>query len=449
MKNSDKSCIESSAEGSYRYPGSGPFNDTEADRCLFFGRYKDTQLLLNKTLNWGLVVLYAKSGLGKTSLINACLCQELRDRGYVPVIVRMNNPDAEPMENFLQGIKDFAAKKHLDYEHGEEGSLWQFFRTTYFWESVDNRLTPVLILDQFEEFFISYSREKRKTFIQNLADLVNNTVPEKLQASIPPGQKLPYNLDTPGIKIIISIREDFLGQLEEMSRYIPSILSDRFRLMPLTREQAREAIIKPAQVRHEAIHAAPFNFTEEAVDIMLDFLCKQKEKYEFSKTDEVEPFQLQILCRYMEDKSREKFKKKEGDDGVVIGKEDLGGQKDMQKILQQFYEDQLLELNSYAKKKRARRLFEKGLISVYDRRLSLEEGEIKRKYKVSEGLLKELADIRLLRSEPRVGSLYYELSHDTLVAPIRESQKKRKSVNTIINWIIILFVVVLGAVLYQ
>lgn len=426
MKNSLKLFTGNNVDGDYRYPGSRPFNDTVVDRCLFFGRDKETQLLLNKTLNWGLVVLYAKSGSGKTSLINAGLCQEFRDMGYVPIVVRMNNQDKEPLETFYQGIKDFAVQKNFDYEHGEEDSLWQFFRTTYFWKSVDSRLKPVLILDQFEEFFISYSRKERETFIQNLADLVNNTVPKELLASIPLRQKLPYNLDAPGIKIIISIREDFLGQLEEMSRYIPAILSNRFRLMPLTREQASEAIIKPAQKQHEAIQADSFKFADDSVKMMLDFLCKKKEKYDFSTADEVEPFYLQILCHYVEDKVREKYRKMDGDNEIVIGKEDLGGGKGMQKILQQYYEDQLMKLNSLAKRKRARRLFEKGLINTYDRRLSLEEGEIKRKCRVSESLLKELIHIRLLRSEPRVGSLYYELSHDIMVDPIRKSQKKRK-----------------------
>ncbi len=37
-----------------------------------------------------------------------------------------------------------------------------------------------------------------------------------------------------------------------------------------------------------------------------------------------------------------------------------------------------------------------------------------------------LVDNRLLRADPRVGSVYYELSHDTLVKPIRNSQKRRE-----------------------
>jgi hypothetical protein len=108
MTENRKLLTGSSTGGNYRYPGSRPFYDTEVDRCLFFGREQETQLLLHKTLNWDIVVLYAKSGLGKTSLINAGLNQELRDRGYMPINVRMNNTDiADPLPAFFQGIKDF------------------------------------------------------------------------------------------------------------------------------------------------------------------------------------------------------------------------------------------------------------------------------------------------------------------------------------------------------
>ncbi|MGD2090990.1 MAG: hypothetical protein PVH61_32750 [Candidatus Aminicenantes bacterium] len=79
-------------------------------------------------------------------------------------------------------------------------------------------------------------------------------------------------------------------------------------------------------------------------------------------------------------------------------------------------------------------MFEKGLISVDNRRLSLEEYEIKRKFRISKDILAELVNSRLLRSEPRVGSIYYELSHDTMIAPIRQSQKKHKSKLSKIWW---------------
>jgi hypothetical protein len=408
-----------STNGDYRYPGSRPFYDTDIDRRLFFGRDHEIQSLLHKVLADKLVVLYAKSGLGKTSLINAGLNQALRDRGFIPLIVRFNNPDLEPLQILYAAIKEIVEQKGIDYETGEEESLWQYFKTAAFWSPEDTLLKPVLILDQFEEFFILHPPEKRKHFIRQLADVINNNIPKSIRASISAGEPFNFSDKPPNVKVIISIREDSLGQLEELSREIPSIFHHRFRLLPLSREQAKQAILKPSQVQDEAIYAAPFKFSPQAVTMMLDFLCKRKMKNEIKITDEVESFQLQLLCRHVEDKVKERAIKK--GDKIVVGRGDLGGETGMQRVLQRFYDYQLKRLGSIWKKRRTRRLCETGLISISDRRLSLEEEEIKHKFKVTNILLMELVNSRLLRSEPRLGSIYYELSHDTLV-PIQNLQ---------------------------
>ena len=68
------------------------------------------------------------------------------------------------------------------------------------------------------------------------------------------------------------------------------------------------------------------------------------------------------------------------------------------------------------------RLCEEYLISPEGRRLSLEENELHRQLGLSSETLGELVASRLLRSESRSESTYYELSHDALVEPILESR---------------------------
>lgn len=439
--------MNTAVPGHHRYPGSRPFYDNEIDRQLFFGRDKEIQLLLHETLTSRLVILYGKSGLGKTSLINAGLNRELRDRGFVPLKIRLNAPGVEPQQAVFEGIRVIVKKENLDYESGEENSLWQFFKTAAFWGPGNTLLKPVLILDQFEEFFILNSAETRKNFSWRLADLVNNTIPSELTSSLPAGGPFPYSDKPPNVKIIISIREDYLGHLEEMSEGIPGILQHRFRLMPLSCEQARQAIVKPSRVQADAIGTYSFTYSADAVDAMLNFLCRRKERSGEKMTDEVESFQLQLLCCHLEDKVREK--PGTGESKVVVEKGDLGGEKGMQWVLRRFFDEQVKQLDSVFKRNRTRRLCEKGLISVEDRRLSLEEGEIERNYKVTKSLLAELVNRRLLRSEPRVGSIYYELSHDTLVAPIRESRKKRNFIKKITSVLGIIFILLAAGYLVE
>ncbi len=74
----------------YRYPGTRPF--TENDRNLFFGRTNDIEKLSKYIHHENLIVLYGKSGLGKTSLLNA---------GVVPVLSEKENYSASPFSSFM------------------------------------------------------------------------------------------------------------------------------------------------------------------------------------------------------------------------------------------------------------------------------------------------------------------------------------------------------------
>jgi tetratricopeptide (TPR) repeat protein len=246
--------------------------------------------------------------------------------------------------------------------------------------------------------------------------------------------------ECPEVKIIFSIREDYLAYFEEMSREIPDILQNRFRLLPLTREQAQTAIVEPALIQNKKIQSKSFTYEPEALESMLNFLSKRQEREETIISNEVEPFQLQLLCSHLEEKLN-----KDSEETIVTEKV-LGGEAAMQQVLEGFYDRQLKNIDSLWKRKRISRLCEKGLVSLKDRRLSLELGEIEQKYKVSEEELNQFVNSRLLRAEPRVGSVYYELSHDTLVKPIRQAQQKRfrQKVKASISLLILILMIVIG-----
>lgn len=400
----------------YRYPGFRSFEDNDIDRRLFFGREKEKKLFFHKVLVNRLTVLFARSGLGKTSLINAGLNQALRVKGYTPLLIRLNNAAIDPMEQIYQEIKEIVKLENLRWL--PEKIPWKL----------------VLILDQFEEFFILYSPEIRQSFIKQMADLINNNIPDEVLRIFQPEETSPYSDRPPNIKIIISIREDFLGHLEEMADFIPIILNSRFRLPPLSFDQARQAINGPSNVDIESILTQPFTFTEEAVNEMLNFLCRRNERGKTIKTDEVESFQLQLLCRHIEEHIvPEKTNFGKGD--IIIESAELGGDDGMRQVMERFYGNILDKFKPGDPRNRIRKLFEDedGLISVSDRRLSLEQSEIERKFNVSEKELLQLINYRLLRSEPRVGSVYYELSHDTLILPIRKFQEKQQEQEDLLN----------------
>ena len=64
------------------------------DRARFFGRDREIKILLADIVTTRLVVLFARTGTGKTSLINAGVRPLLHERGYVTFFIRV---DADPV----------------------------------------------------------------------------------------------------------------------------------------------------------------------------------------------------------------------------------------------------------------------------------------------------------------------------------------------------------------
>src|SRR5215213_3280189 len=73
------------------YPGLASFADRPEHRSLFFGRERESQALLQMILSENLVLLFARSGTGKTSLINVGILEQLRIKGYFPIVVRLTH----------------------------------------------------------------------------------------------------------------------------------------------------------------------------------------------------------------------------------------------------------------------------------------------------------------------------------------------------------------------
>ena len=419
-----------------RYPGARPFMDTDIDHRLFFGRDREINKMFYQVLGARLLVLFGKSGLGKTSLLQAGVFPRLREQELLPLPVRLNRTDLPPLELFTTAIAEACAQAGIDYTPGETGSLWEFFKTAVFWRG-EALQTPVLVLDQFEEIFTLQSAANRQWLARQLGELAGDGLPQSLRARLQPGEKLPYSEKPPTVKIVLSLREDYLGALQELSGEIPRILENRFRLTTMSREQARAAVLEPARLAQEGAFAAqPFDYEESAVEELLTFLS--------GRTGEIEPFQLQILCRQVEQQVAAAQAK--GQQAVHVDKEYLGGRTRMEAILQNFYLDAVRRLPSRRRRNRARDLCEEGLLDSQGHRRILEEKDIQERYKVDTTSLQALVDARLLRKEERQEVFYYELSHDSLTQPVLNSRRWRMPRQLKIGlWIVVgIAAVVLG-----
>jgi uncharacterized protein YjbI with pentapeptide repeats len=453
------------------YPGLAPFRDNPVDSALFFGREEEAKRVTGCILSEPLIVLYARSGVGKTSLLNAAVIPALRDEGLLPVVVRPTGGPQGPLSAVDIALAAIRADSTLDVTSETSPTLWERFHALVIRKD-GRKLTPVLILDQFEELFtrVGVATPEGQEFISQLADVVRGRVPDQvLEASTarletmshtdPERQRLVtllYEKPRPDVKVVLSLREDFLPELDRLRARIPGILRTTIRLQPLSREHARDAITKPPQ-KAGVVGADTFTIEDDAVDRLLDFLsacARHRTVHEDFSADAlspppaddaagsataVDPVQLQILCQHFDRERR-----REGRPLIRVA--DLGGESGMRRVLGRHYRHVLRSVPEVAlgwsvrrwrpsrenllflhrPRAAVRRLCEVGLITRAGHRNSIIQDVIGDEFGIAASELQKLIEGRLLRVEGRVNSQFYELSHDTLVAPIRSARVRRR-----------------------
>jgi tetratricopeptide (TPR) repeat protein len=399
-----------------RYPGPSPFEDTPEDRSVFFGRDDEVRALAQETIASRLIVFFGKSGLGKTSLMRAGLFLELRTAGLLPIRVRLSS-SASPIELIADSARKASAEWpdfQVDYVPGETGSAWVFFKTAMFWRE-DRLLTPVLVFDQFEEIFTLIDPEWRRVFAAEIGPLVSGNPPDSVRLRAKDGSAAPLGDAPPKVKVIFSLREEYLGSLQELGTEIPGLFRNRFRLLPLSEKQGREAIARPAN-KPGAFGTPPFEYQDGTLNRMLDYL-KGRSGY-------IEPFQLQLLCRHVEQKVVKPLLAGATDPQIEITPDNLGDRPAMDAVLLGFYQDSMAQLPRH-ERRRAQALCDTGLLLPAGNRTSLQKDQIHRDYGIAEETLTYLVDKRILREEPRLEGTSYEISHDTLAQAILKTRPWR------------------------
>ncbi len=437
-----------------RYPGLKPFEREQSP--VFYGRGEDVQRLTNLILRERLVVLFAKSGIGKTSLLQAGVAPELERHGFAPVFIRADNTRSTLVTSIGNRLnQDPAVGSRITTGElpGDRETLWERMKRLQF--DLDGLpATPVLVFDQFEEVFtLGHSETSRRRFLGELADLTNESMPETIRAELMERlQRQDKSLTAaimqwwekqPDLRIVISIRSDFLHLLDEISPLIPNILRNRYQLQPLNRRQAQAAIEEPA--RSEGAYASPkFNYAHDALQEMLDFLAGQEARDEaddgntslsLRKQEEIESFNLQILCQYIE----EKIINENLPAGFSVTPDLYAGLEGLEHEIRNFYRRQLQGLPEVFARRTgqtvedrdafihtAQCLIEESLVTPIGRRCSMVDDFLTVTWNVDHEFLDTLVDTRLLRKELRLDDYYYEISHDTLLPPILESRDERR-----------------------
>lgn len=388
------------------WPGLAAYDESASE--FFFGRAEEAAELLRMVRLAPLTVLYGKSGLGKTSLLQAGFFPLLRIEHYFPVYLRLDfSPAAalSPLDQITNKLQTALSDAVVDFPawHDQE-SLWRYLhrRDLEIWSKDNYLLTPVLVFDQFEEIF-SHGQENaehiQSTF-NTLADLIENRIPKDLaggNTSRDVFSKL--DLMRQHYRVVLSFREDFLPEIEGWKEQVPSLLRNRMRLLPMTRQRAVEA----------ATQAGASVLAPGVAQMLVDFVGNLDSSFS-GTTSVIEPVLLSLCC-YQLNQRRTPGGKIDADLLRHAGQdilqdfynEALGG---MPATVSQFIETYLIQGNQYR--------------SSYPVDQALQDGFLTRKQ------LSILADqYRLLRIDQQLGANRIELIHDRLVNVVSKARDER------------------------
>ncbi|MBK9492738.1 MAG: ATP-binding protein [Haliscomenobacter sp.] len=179
------------------------------DRAVFFGREEEIEALYGLVFKTPLLLLYGLSGTGKTSLIRCGLASRFSAPNWYPFFIRRGEDLNESIRLALGNA--LPPGKTLPETLPEQVSL--LFR---------NYLRPVyLIFDQFEELFILGKKEEQLAFARSIRALLDAELP---------------------CKILMVMREEFIGQLYYLEKEIPGIYDFRLRVEPMGLKKVQEVI---------------------------------------------------------------------------------------------------------------------------------------------------------------------------------------------------------------
>jgi YVTN family beta-propeller protein len=444
------------------YVGPRPFKRDPEEQKLFFGRKYESEKIISLIYSHKLVLVYAQSGAGKTSIFNANIVPALEQKGFqvlplARVIGSPNTSDASSESTYYV---------HNDIDRSSETNPYIFnafqrlasdihdrtllraksfstFMHDYFPHKVNQRGKPmpqVIIFDQLEEIFSLYSdpnrwHEQQQDFFRQIAYALENDLL---------------------LRVVFIIREDYLAQLDPFAWLLPEKLKPRFRLERLQKDAALEAVKGPLETAKSYVDERLIKklFDEDIIDKLIEDLLKIRVETTGGQSREikgefVEPIQLQIVCQRL-------WNKLKVSQIGQINQEYFGYLGDVDKALQDFYVEAIREAvkqNSISENV-IRNWFEEKLITSSGTRGIVHRG-IESTGGISNRIVNILEKKYIIRKEERSGAQWYELTHDRLIGPIKDSnrawkyerEKKARKIRTVKLIIPVIAAAIVGTML--
>ena len=398
-------------------PWPGLVSFPEAAEAYFNGRDAERDDLLRLIRRETLTLLYGLSGLGKSSLLNAGLFPLLRQEHFLPVYVRLDHAETSPPhdEQVRRALAAECAARGVEAPPARDGEgVWELLHRADggFWDAKNYPVTPVLVIDQFEEIFTlgvasPARRDRSLRFMAELGDLIDNRPPDALVRRLDgdPDAAAAYTFAHPGCKVVVSMREDFLPELGRLGEHTRSTFQNYLRLLRMRGDTAVGAILRTGGPLVDPGVA-------RAIVYFLAKVPADRQAATDLATVDVEPALLSLVCRELNQRRRD----------AGLAKMDLGLLDVSQTaILAKFYEESFEGMSPGV-----RVFVEEELLTETGYRDAAALDDAARVADVTPAAIDALVLRRLIRKEERFGTPRIELTHDVLTDVVRESRDRRR-----------------------
>lgn len=391
-------------------PYVGPRSFEPHEHAIFFGRFDETDRLVSLVIANKAVVLYAQSGAGKTSLLNAGLIPALEAEGDFQFVPRVR------VVGLADQLDELPADAPSVYEVNAAVSVLESsgqdpagFSATPSLRSVldqvcagDPDKPTLLLFDQFEELFTTRAIdwEDRERFLGVLSQLLD---------------------DYPDLRMLFSIREEWLADIDERGSRFRNGLRARLRLHGLRRGQAQKAIREPV-----TMVADPVEFQADAAerlvrDLATDTVEGRDGQIHRIPGKYVEPVQLQVVCSAIW--------RRHDTDSHAITEADLEAVGSVDQALADYYDECVIDAagDRYEDELFLRNWFEHQLITASGTR-----GLVHLSQTGAAGVpihvVEHLQGLHIVKMERRSGARWVELSHDRLMQPIKQANARWREI---------------------
>ena len=413
-------------------PYVGPRSFKTEQAHLFFGREQEARDLSNLVIAQRLVLFYAESGAGKTSLINTKLKPNLEQANFEVLPVGRISGSARPAKDianiFVYNLILSLVPKSSDINQFKQMSLADFLNfssyqslndhTLFIYDEdyvPDDILPRTLIIDQVEEIITAYPEawSQRHAFFEQVRQAMD---------------------DDPYLGVVFSLREDYVTNLDPYADIFQERFRYRYRLRRMGTTAAKDAIGLP-------VAETDYPFAEETINSLVEELSKirvqsfdKENKEESVPGSSVEPVQLQVVCQqiwqYLQGSPPREITL---DDLETLIDEDPDDDDEktladfITNALGNFYESTLQQVlrkhKGLISQIELRAWFERALITEARTRDSVHQGETQTAGLDNTVVQSLASDFFLLRQESRAGSTWYELTHDRFVEPILQANQ--------------------------